>query len=133
MLATSDEVAKAVAGNSAQLIDSRSLGQYLGSWKKDYVYAAGHIKGAKHMPNELITTGGMPATFTDKNKMSRIAAAMGVSTSKPTITYCNSGHLASGAWFVLHEIMGNKNTRLYDGSMHQWTLEKRPVVSMQMN
>jgi 3-mercaptopyruvate sulfurtransferase SseA len=26
--------------------------------------------------------------------------------------------------------MGNKRTRLYDGSMHEWTLEKRPVVNI---
>jgi thiosulfate/3-mercaptopyruvate sulfurtransferase len=60
-------------------------------------------------------------------------SAAGVEADKPTITYCNSGHLASGPWFILSEIVGNKQTRLYDGSMHQWTLEKNPTVSVSLN
>jgi len=39
---------------------------------------------------------------------------------------------ASGGWFVLHELLGNKNVKLYDGSMHQWTAENRQVVTMKM-
>ena len=57
---------------------------------------------------------------------------MGVKTDAKTITYCNSGHLASGGWFMMHELMGNKNVKLYDGSMHEWTLEKHPVTAMKM-
>ena len=58
---------------------------------------------------------------------------MGISSQQPTIAYCNTGHLASGAWFVMSEMVGNPNTRLYDGSMHQWTLEKRPTVAVTLN
>jgi thiosulfate/3-mercaptopyruvate sulfurtransferase len=29
---------------------------------------------------------------------------------------------------VASEILGNKSAKLYDGSLHQWTLEKRPLV-----
>jgi|GEM_PF-3162347 len=39
---------------------------------------------------------------------------------------------ASGGWFIQHELLGNKNVKLYDGSMHEWTLEKRPVKEMVM-
>jgi thiosulfate/3-mercaptopyruvate sulfurtransferase len=28
----------------------------------------------------------------------------------------------------MSELLGNRATRLYDGSLHQWTLEKRPTV-----
>jgi thiosulfate/3-mercaptopyruvate sulfurtransferase len=27
----------------------------------------------------------------------------------------------------MSEVLGNKQARLYDGSLHQWTLEKRPL------
>ncbi|MDH5396071.1 MAG: rhodanese-like domain-containing protein, partial [Gammaproteobacteria bacterium] len=57
---------------------------------------------------------------------------MGITTDKNSITYCNSGHLATGSWFVLSEILGNKNVKMYDGSMHQWTLEKHDVTKMKM-
>ena len=56
--------------------------------------------------------------------------ASGVDPQGPAITYCNTGHLASGAWFVMSEVLGNKQTKLYDGSMHEWTLEKRPLQSV---
>jgi thiosulfate/3-mercaptopyruvate sulfurtransferase len=31
----------------------------------------------------------------------------------------------------MSEIVGNKSTRLYDGSLYLWTLEKRPLVGVQ--
>ena len=39
----------------------------------------------------------------------------------PTIAYCNTGVTASLGWFALHELLGNQETRLYDGSMHAWS------------
>jgi thiosulfate/3-mercaptopyruvate sulfurtransferase len=57
--------------------------------------------------------------------------ASGIDPKAPTVAYCNTGHLASGAWFVMSEILGNHSTRLYDGSMSLWTREKRPLVSVQ--
>lgn len=68
-----------------------------------------------------------PARFLEKDKLAALARGLGIDPGKPVISYCNSGHLASGGWFIMHELFGNKNTRLYDGSMHEWTLEKRPV------
>jgi thiosulfate/3-mercaptopyruvate sulfurtransferase len=52
----------------------------------------------------------------------------GIDPDAPAITYCNSGHLSSGPWFLMSELLGNRQVRLYDGSLHQWTLEKRPLV-----
>ena len=133
ILATSDDVARAVKDRSVQLMDNRPLSQYLGAtYKKSYVYAAGHIPGAKSFPTELITDAGKPAKFSSSAKLADLSRAMGIDTNKTTITYCNSGHLATGGWFYLHEVLGNKNVKMYDGSMHEWTKEKRPVVSMKM-
>jgi len=54
----------------------------------------------------------------------------GIDPEAPSITYCDSGHLSSGHWFVLHELLGNKQARLYDGSMHEWTKRKEPVEGL---
>jgi thiosulfate/3-mercaptopyruvate sulfurtransferase len=132
LFATSEEVARAVKDGSAQLVDNRPLAQYLGAAKRDYVYDYGHIPGAKLYANELLTTEGLPARFPPVKDLKQLAGAMGIDPRKDTITYCNSGHLASGGWFVMHELMGTKNVKLYDGSMHQWTREKRPVTAMKM-
>ena len=133
ILATSEDVDKATRDANMQLIDARSLSQYFGTfYKKSYVYDSGHIPTAKPIPTELLTSPKSPARFNKISDLKTLASELGVDAGKPAITYCNSGHLATGQWFVMSELMGNKNTRLYDGSMHQWTLEKRPTVSMKM-
>ncbi|MDJ0931349.1 rhodanese-like domain-containing protein [Breoghania sp.] len=44
------------------------------------------------------------------------------------MSYCNTGHWASANWFVLHELLGYENVKLYDVSMVGWTMDpKRPV------
>ncbi len=132
LLATTDQVVSAMKDKKVQLMDNRALGQYLGLHKKNYVYAKGHIPGAKVFPNELLTDPGMPARFTPVDQLRTLVSEMGIDPQQPVVTYCNSGHLASGGWFIMHELLGNKNTRLYDGSMHQWTLEKQPVEALKM-
>jgi thiosulfate/3-mercaptopyruvate sulfurtransferase len=126
LIANSEDVAKAVADKSAQLVDARNAFQFLGLSKRDYVSAYGHVSGAKNVPSDLMTTeSGDAARMLSVATYRDIFKASGIDPQAPAITYCNSGHLASGEWFVLSEILGNKNTRLYDGSMHRWTLEKR--------
>jgi thiosulfate/3-mercaptopyruvate sulfurtransferase len=133
ILATSDEVAAAVKNHSAQLMDTRPLSLYLGTWRKSsYVYGDGHIPGAKSFPNELLTQPSTPAKFNATSQLKSMVEQMGLKADEKTITYCNSGHLATGSWFVMSELLGNKQTKVYDGSMHQWTLEKRPTVKMKM-
>jgi len=132
LLATSDEVATAVRTGDAQRVDTRSLALYLGTYKKSYVSAKGHIPGAKPFPNELLTQPMAPATFTPLKTLRSLAATLKIDTDKAIITYCNSGHLASGSWFVFSELLGAQNVKLYDGSMLQWTLEKRPVTVLKL-
>jgi thiosulfate/3-mercaptopyruvate sulfurtransferase len=132
ILATSEEVQKAVTDGTAQLVDNRPLSQYLGTARRSYVYAAGHIPGAKVYPTELMTHRAGPAKFLPADQLRQLHEGLNIKSDAQTITYCNSGHLASGGWFIMSELMGNKNVKLYDGSMHQWTLEERPVTSMKM-
>lgn len=131
ILANSKDVEAAVS-SKGQLVDTRPISLYLGTWrKKSYVYANGHIPGAKPYPNELLSSK-MPAKFLKVSDSKLLFNQMGIETDKESITYCNSGHLATGSWFILSELMGNKNVKMYDGSMHQWTLEKHDVTKMKM-
>jgi len=124
LLAGSGDVSAALEKGGVQLVDNRPLHQYMGVTKKSYVYDMGHIPGAKFFPTELMVAG-KPARFVAVDKLKQLYAGMGVDAGAPSITYCNSGHLASGGWFVQHELLGNKQVKLYDGSMHEWTLEKQ--------
>ena len=49
----------------------------------------------------------------------------------PIVSYCNTGHWAATNWFVLSEVLGRKDVRLYYGSMVEWTADaRRPVESL---
>ena len=132
LLASSEEVDASIGLNSAQLVDVRPLGQYLGTYKSSKVKELGHIPTAKSLPVDLVASRSLPVKFSTAAELNKVTNALGIHNTGTAIAYCNSGHMASGGWFVLHEILGNKNAKLYDGSMHQWTKEKRPVVSMKM-
>lgn len=127
--ASSEDVAKAIADKSAVLIDARDAKQFHGLGKRDYVFAYGHLEGAKMYGSDLmVSTAAGTSKFMSANTYRALMSAQGIDPAAPAITYCNSGHLSSGPWFVESEILGNKSVKLYDGSLHQWTLEKRQLV-----
>lgn len=127
--ASSHDVARSIG--KAQIIDARPMPFYVGLVKKPNVGAAGHIKGAVNLPPNLRSTEtGGSARYLTAADYRKIFPHLGIKPGKPSITYCNTGHLASGAWFVMSEVMGNPNVKLYDGSMYEWTTEKRPVVGL---
>ncbi|MBC8258249.1 MAG: sulfurtransferase [SAR324 cluster bacterium] len=124
LLATPQEVAQAVKSGGITLIDGRTQDYYLGTKQKSYVYAKGHISGAKNYPHPQWFAAKGPATFLSAHQMAMTMKEIGIDAHAPAITYCDSGHLSTGVWFVMYELLGNKDASLFDGSMHQWTLDK---------
>ncbi len=131
-VASSEQVAEASSKQSMQLVDARGLPQFFGTSKAPTVDGFGHVDGAKSLAPELLTRSANGALYFQAAKVYQaLMRASGIDPQAPTVAYCNTGHLASGAWFVMSEIVGNHSTRLYDGSMSLWTREKRPLVSVQ--
>ncbi len=119
------------SGKDIQLVDGRELNFYLGSAVKPYVSARGHIPTAQEFPLHMMVNPGSPATFTASSMLLDAIRAMGIDPYGDIIIYCNSGHEGSALWFFLHDVVGNPNVSLYDGSMHEWTLDPtRPVNYM---
>ncbi|MCG8018021.1 MAG: sulfurtransferase [Candidatus Thiodiazotropha sp. 'RUGA'] len=131
LIATPDDVSNADA--DVQLIDARGTEQFYGINKRDYVSAFGHIRGAKMLPTEVLFRKDRDAIkFYSPEAYRSILEISDIEADKPTIFYCNSGHLAAGPWFIEHELVGNSKARLFDGSMHQWTLQNRPVRTVML-
>jgi len=134
LVASSDEVAAASREGKPQLLDARQPAQYLGLAKRPDVQTFGHIAGSKELAPELLAKPMNGALyFWQKNTYDALMTANGLSVKGPTIAYCNTGHLAAGGWFVMSELVGNKSTKLYDGSLYLWTLEGRPLVGVPLN
>ncbi|WP_334134718.1 sulfurtransferase [Tepidimonas sp.] len=129
-VADSTDVAAAAERQDVQLMDTRSTSMFLGIFKRDYVYAYGHIPNARNVPLEtLFVTRGGAIRLLQPDTYRAVLQAQGIDPAKPLITYCNSGNDSSLPWFIVSEILGNPAARNFDGSLHQWTLEKRATVA----
>lgn len=129
LFADANEVAAIVEKKSAQLIDGRELPQYHGLTKRDYVFAYGHIDTARSLsPDTTYKKEGGAIKLLPANTYRAVLKAQGIDPEAPSVVYCNSGAQSSLPWFILSEVLGNRQARQFDGSLHQWTLEKRPLV-----
>ena len=115
------------------LWDVREAVYYSGATVNDHHIpprGAGHIPGALNLPASLmVDLSGGAGRFRPPEAVREEADLLDVNVDDPAIVYCDVGNYASLAWFVLHERLGNRNIRLFDGSMHQWSRDPdRPVT-----
>ncbi|GLQ58065.1 sulfurtransferase [Devosia nitrariae] len=126
LLATTADVQTALA-NGTPLVDGRPAAQYRGEAKSPVARVAGTIPGAVNIDNGLLYDAEN-ASFADAAAIAALADGVGVGADEANIAFCNTGHWASIVWFGLHEVQGNANTRMYDGSLAEWTADPaRPV------
>lgn len=131
ILASMAQVKEGLQKGSDQFIDARPTAQYLGIVTKAVNKSGGHLPGAKSFPTDAIVKPvGKAHEFMSAADYKKIFAEYNIMDNAPTVTYCNTGHLASGAWFVVHEILGNTNSKLYTGSMIEWTNLGNPTVGL---
>jgi thiosulfate/3-mercaptopyruvate sulfurtransferase len=110
----------------ATLIDARPATFFTGKVKHDKALAYGHIPGARSVDSALLYD---PQTNRLKPK-DELARAFADVPAGPATSYCNTGHWAATDWFVLSEVLGRKDVKLYPGSMVEWTSDtRRPVES----
>ncbi len=104
------------------LIDARSEAYYRGERNSGAAARFGTIAGARNVPQQLYTVESS-GLFIDAATATSIWQAAGIPTEEEQITFCNTGHLASLAWFTAYGIIGNKQARLYDGSLAEWSAD----------
>lgn len=126
LLATTEEVAAALK-SGVKLVDGRPAEQYQGKSKSPVVAALGTLPGSVNIEHSKLYSGEY-ATFARPETVKALTEAVGLAADEKNIAFCNTGHWASVAWFGLSEVLGNKNTAMYDGSMAEWTADTtRPV------
>lgn len=131
ILATTADVKKAVSDRKSQLVDGRPVAQYYGLVKSPVVTAAGHVSGARSLPSETVSRATDGAQhFMTADAYRALFKQQGIEPTKASIAYCNTGHYASGVWFIAHEILQNKDAKLYAGSMNEWTHLGNPVEAL---
>jgi thiosulfate/3-mercaptopyruvate sulfurtransferase len=122
---TADVEAALVAGT--KLVDGRPEEQYLGKSKSPVVRIEGTIPGAVNIPHSKFYSAEY-ASFARPETIAALAQSLQIGADEENIVFCNTGHWASIAWFGLHEVAGNANTAMYDGSMSEWAADPaRPI------
>ena len=113
------QVAELVSGETdITLLDGRNETQYYGEAKHPKAARPGRIPGSQLLFQETaydVTANRLKSA----EELQSLYA--NISTDQPVISYCNTGHWAATNWFVLSEVLGRKDVKLYDGSMVEWT------------
>src|SRR6187397_2911221 len=115
-----DEVVAAIG--TQNLVDVRSPDEYAGRLlapahlPQEQAQRGGHIPTAVNVPwSKAANDDG---TFKSDDELKELYSGAGLSWDKDIIAYCRIGERSAHTWFVLHQILGQKNVKNYDGS---WT------------
>ncbi len=127
LLATAEDVNAALEeGAATALIDSRTSDYYAGINTMGIVARPGTLPGADNVPVTWLTTPD--GRFQSPEVLDSIAEHTPLDGETPLITFCNAGQMASLDWFVAHELLGNSEARMYDGSLTEWAADsERPL------
>jgi thiosulfate/3-mercaptopyruvate sulfurtransferase len=116
-IGTSDVAAFAANPGQALLVDARPDEQFYAGGKHPKAAKAGRIPSAVLMDQEKAYSP-QSNRLKSRNELEKLYGNLG---DKTIVSYCNTGHWAATNWFVMSEILGQKNVKLYDGSMVEWT------------
>jgi thiosulfate/3-mercaptopyruvate sulfurtransferase len=117
-------VEQVVARRRGTLLDARSKSFFEGEEKSAQALRPGRLPGAVNL-DQAASYDADRNRLKPREELERIFAPV---PDGAVVSYCNTGHSAAMNWFVLSEILGRPDVRLYDGSMSEWTQDQaRPV------
>jgi len=106
------------------LVDVRSPDEFTGKklhmpeYPQEGAVRGGHIPGAANIPwGKAMNDDG---TFKSAAEIAELYEGAGITPDADTVVYCRIGERSSLTWFVLHELMGYRKVRNYDGSWTEW-------------
>lgn len=117
LFAKKDYVMKSIG--KAVIVDVREPDFYKGVKKLDFVAKPGRIAKAVSLPTAQMYK--QDGTYKDKTELMNLAsAAVGKDMGKEIITYCDTGKVCTAWSFMMTELMGYKDVKVYDGSTEEW-------------
>jgi thiosulfate/3-mercaptopyruvate sulfurtransferase len=116
-----DDILPRLGDPELALVDVRSPAEFNGEviappGMSETAQRAGHIPGAASIP--WAQTVREDGRFKSAADLAAMYAAKGITPDRDIIAYCRIGERSSHTWFVLHELLGYRRVRNYDGS---WT------------
>lgn len=116
-----DELLEKIATAGAyQLLDARPATFYNGTLKAPTASVGGTIAGANNLPFQQWFIEG-ETRVRPAEAIRQLVAQQQLDQAPETLSFCNTGHWAATNWFVLSELAGLDNVRLYPASLGEWT------------
>jgi thiosulfate/3-mercaptopyruvate sulfurtransferase len=126
MIAETQELAAQVqAGKAPVLIDARPAAFFKGEQRVDAAARYGTLPGARSLDNAAFFNAD-DKTLKPASELMQAVRQAGLA-DQGAVSFCNTGHWAATDWFVLSEIAGNKNVKLYPESVVEWSKTKLPM------
>jgi thiosulfate/3-mercaptopyruvate sulfurtransferase len=120
-------VLKNLKNEKVAIVDSRGSDEYTGQKKVSYIKRAGHIPGAINL-NFYPTHRNNDGSYKSVADIKKAYEAAGVTMDKEVVAYCEGQPRAADAYFVLKELSGYQNVKVYVGSWMDWgNNEQYPV------
>ena len=119
-VATKEELIQRVKAGDATLIDARPAAYLNGETRAPAAKVAGTLEGAVNLQHDKWFAPGS-SVFVPADQAKKVAASSPIDPAKETVSFCNTGHWAATNWFAMSEVLGQKNVKLYAGSMVEWS------------
>jgi thiosulfate/3-mercaptopyruvate sulfurtransferase len=120
----------------AIIVDARDPEMYFGATVDFFSGKEGHVPSARSLPTPWIwkmNPDDKTYIYQDKAKLSAMAAGViarhGKAKNKEAIVYCGVGGYAASWWFVLTQVLGYENVKIFDGSIQEWGMKNQDMVS----
>ncbi len=111
------------------IVDARSNDEFVGLVSGAPNERPGALPTAVSLPYDSLMKKDGSGLLTPEQLKQRFIDA-GAPLTGPQVSYCHTGHRTSLTWFVTHELLGNKDARLYDGSTLEWSVtDDQPLVT----
>ncbi len=113
----------------AVLVDGRDAEVYFGAFIEEvFADMRGHIPTARCLP--LVWAWEPDGTYkSDETLGAMVAGVIGSDKAREVICYCGAGGYASAWWYVLSQVLGYTDVKIYDGSMEAWVDGGNEVVA----
>jgi thiosulfate/3-mercaptopyruvate sulfurtransferase len=110
------------------IVDARSPDVFFGITQDLFTDRPGHIPTATCLPAPwLWTDRGTYRSIKEIRAM--VAGVVGRDRSKEIIVYCGVGGFSGALGFVMREMLGYTNARVYEGAAQEWTADPKAPMS----
>jgi thiosulfate/3-mercaptopyruvate sulfurtransferase len=119
-LVTRNELVQDIKSNKAVLVDARPAEFFNGDTRHAAAKLPGTIDGAINVEHSNWFKPGTSQVISSSDAKSIAAKYNLEQPNQEIVSFCNTGHWAATNWFVLSEVVGDQNVKLYAGSMVDW-------------